>query len=200
MRLFGRRPRHVGVREVAVPPGQITTAKFPEMTFGGRPRVSLEQWRLGVSGLVARQVKLDWEQFMAMPQVTMTADFHCVTQWSWLDNAWEGVRVGDVLELAAPLSDASHAMVHCYDGYTANLDLAVLMEPDALFVHKHDGQPLTAAHGAPMRLVVPQRYGWKSAKWVRAMELMAGDKPGFWEMNGYHMRGDPWKEERFSGL
>ena len=167
------------------------------MTAGPTPRISTVEWRLNVSGLVARPVELTWEAFMALPQVAMTADFHCVTQWSRLSNTWQGVRVRDVLAQVGPLPESRYVMVHCYDGYTTNLDLDVLLQEESLFVHSHDGKLLEPSHGAPMRLLAPQRYGWKSAKWVRGMELMERDSPGFWEARGYHMRGDFWKEERF---
>ena len=134
---------------------------------------------------------------MALPQATLTADFHCVTQWSRLGNVWRGVPAGAVLDLAAPAPEARYVVVHCNGGYTTNLDLQALREPDVLFAHEHDGQPLAPDHGGPLRLVVPQRYGWKSAKWVSGLELLAEDRPGFWEQRGYHHRGDPWREQRF---
>ena len=197
MREGGKKLRPGGTEAPRVPPGQFLTERFPVMTAMFAPRIPLDRWRLQITGQVGRPMELDWEQFMAMPQVTMTSDFHCVTQWSRLDNTWEGVRVRDVLDLAAPTSEAAFVMVHCHDGYTTNLDLAVLVEADAILAHHHDGLPLTPDHGAPMRLVLPQRYGWKSAKWVQGLELMSEDSPGFWELRGYHMRGDPWQEERF---
>ena len=197
MRLFSKKLRPGEVQDSNVPPGQFLTEKFPVMTAGVTPRISTVEWRLTISGLVAKPVELAWEAFMAHSQVTMTADFHCVTQWSRLDNTWQGVRARDLLALAAPLPEAGYVMVHCYDGYTTNLELDVLMEEESLMAHGRDGKPLEPGHGAPMRLVVPQRYGWKSAKWVRGLELMEKDSPGFWEVRGYHMRGDPWKEERF---
>ena len=127
----------------------------------------------------------------------MNADFHCVTQWSRLDNTWAGVPLEGVMQPAKPKPEAKHVMVHCYGGYTTNLALGVLQDDDVLFAYEHDGAPLAAEHGGPLRLVVPKRYGWKSAKWVSGLELMAEDAPGFWEQRGYHMEGDPLKEQRF---
>ena len=129
--------------------------------------------------------------------MAMNRDFHCVTQWSRLNNLWVGVQFVEVLKQVKPKPEARYIMVHCYGGYTTNLPLDVLKEDDVLFAHQHEGKPLEEAHGGPLRLVVPSRYGWKSAKWVNGLEFMAKDKPGFWEERGYHMNGDPWKEERF---
>ena len=180
-----------------VPPGQFVTDKFPVLTYGPTPQIDLKEWRLQVSGLVEREVSLTWEQFLALPQTTVVADLHCVTQWSRLNNRWEGVPAREVLRLARPRPEGRYVMLHCYGGYTTNLPLDVLLGDDVLLAHRHDGQPLTPEHGWPLRLVVPQRYGWKSAKWVRGLEVMAEDEPGFWEQRGYNMNADPWKEERF---
>ena len=185
-------------RKSEVPDNQFVTEKFPVLTFGGTPRIDLATWRLRLFGLVEREAELTWAQLTALPRVAVTADFHCVTQWSRLDNAWEGVQVREVLKLARPQPHAKYVMVHCYGGYTTNLDLEALQEENVLLADTHDGQPLAPDHGGPLRLVVPQRYGWKSAKWVQGLELLEKDAPGFWEQRGYHMRGDPWQEERFS--
>ena len=186
-----------GVDPARIPAHQIVTDKFPVMTFGGTPSTSTGDWRLKLFGLVEAEIELDWQQLMALEQTAATEDFHCVTQWSRLDVTWEGVRASVVLDLCRPLAGATHAMVHCYDGYSTNVDLEVLRRPDVLFAHTQFGSPIKREHGAPVRLLVPSRYGWKSAKWVNAVELMAGDRPGFWEERGYHMRGDFWAEERF---
>ena len=180
------------------PPGQFVTEKFPVLTVGGTPRIDLQAWRFQVFGLVEREFELTWDQFVALPETTVTADFHCVTQWSRLDNTWQGVAFEEVMKLVRPLAQASHVMAHCYGGYTANLPLSTLMDSDVLFAYGHDGEPLHPDHGGPLRLVVPKRYGWKSAKWVRGLEFLEHDQPGFWEVRGYHMRGDPWMEERFT--
>ena len=180
-----------------VPEGQFVTEKFPVLTIGDTPKIDLARWRFAVFGLVEEEVVLTWEEFMALPQTAMTRDFHCVTQWSRLGNLWVGVQFGEVLKRVKLNPEAQYAMVHCYGGYTTNLPLDVLKEEDVLFAHHQEGKPLEEAHGGPLRLVVPSRYGWKSAKWVNGLEFMAKDKPGFWEERGYHMNGDPWKEERF---
>ena len=179
------------------PPGQFVTDKFPVLTFGPTPRIDLDAWQFKVFGLVDEEITLDWQQFNDLPQVTLDAEFHCVTQWSKLQNTWQGILFTDVMKLVAPKSEAKFVMAHCYGGYTTNVSLDVLIDDDVMFAHSHDGAPLTPQHGGPMRLVVPKRYGWKSAKWVNGIEFMAEDEPGFWEMRGYHMEGDPWKEERF---
>ena len=179
------------------PPGQFVTDKFPVLTFGPTPRISLDDWQFKISGLVDEEVTLDWKQFNDLPQVTLDAEFHCVTQWSKLQNTWQGILFTDVMNLITPKPEAKYVMAHCYGGYTTNVALDVLLDDDVMFAHSHDGAPLTPQHGGPMRLVVPKRYGWKSAKWVNGIEFMAEDEPGFWEMRGYHMEGDPWKEERF---
>ena len=180
-----------------VPPGQFVTEKFPVLTFGPTPNIDLREWSFKVSGLVEKEFTLDWEQFTDLPKITLDAEFHCVTQWTRLQNTWEGVAFTEVMRLVNPNPDARHVMVHCYGGYSTNLPLDVLMDDDVLFAYRHDGKPLKQQHGGPLRLIVPKRYGWKSAKWVNGMELMAENAPGFWEARGYHMEGDPWKEERF---
>ncbi len=182
---------------VDAPPGQFVTDKFPVLTYGPTPRIDIADWRFKIFGLVEREITLDWREFNDLAQVTLDAEFHCVTQWSKLQNTWQGVPFRALLKLAPPTPEAKFAMAHCYGGYTTNVALDVLDDDDVLFAHSHDGEPLSAAHGGPMRLVVPKRYGWKSAKWVSGIEFMAEDEPGFWEMRGYHMEGDPWKEERF---
>ena len=195
---LGRMTRIRQEREgVPAPPGQFVTEKFPVLTFGPTPRIDLSTWEFRVFGLVEEEISLDWEQFNALPQVTLDAEFHCVTQWSKLQNTWEGILFNDLMQLVKPKPEAKYVMAHCYGGYTTNVALDVLEDDDVLFAHSHDGAPLTPEHGGPMRLVVPKRYGWKSAKWVNGIEFMAEDAPGFWEVRGYHMEGDPWKEERF---
>ncbi len=182
---------------VPAPPGQFVTEKFPVLTFGPTPRIDLSTWKFRVFGLVEEEITFDWEEFNALPQVSFDAEFHCVTQWSKLQNTWEGILFNDLMKLVKPKPEAKFVMAHCYGGYTTNVALDVLEDDDVLFAHSHDGAPLTPEHGGPMRLVVPKRYGWKSAKWVNGIEFMAEDEPGFWEVRGYHMEGDPWKEERF---
>ena len=183
--------------DVDAPPGQFVTEKFPVLTFGPTPRIPTDAWGFRVFGLVEDELTLDWREFNDLPQVTLDAEFHCVTQWSKLQNTWQGILFTDLMKLITPKPEARYVMAHCYGGYTANVALDVLLDDDVLFAHSHDGKPLAPEHGGPMRLVVPKRYGWKSAKWVNGLEFMAQDAPGFWEMRGYHMEGDPWKEDRF---
>lgn len=180
-----------------VPPGQFVTEKFPVLTYGSTPRIDLKEWRFRIFGLVEEEVTLDWEQFTGLGKVTVEAPFHCVTQWSRLHNTWEGVPFKEVMKLVRLKPEARYVMVHCYGGYTTNLALDVVQDDDVLFAYKHDGAPLSPEHGGPVRLVVPKRYGWKSAKWANGLEFMGEDAPGFWEARGYHMNGDPLKEERF---
>ena len=193
----GNKPSEARTQAAAAPPGQFVTDKFPVFTHGDTPEISLDDWRLRIYGLVDWEVKIDWERFKALPSVAVTADFHCVTQWSRLDNLWEGVPFSHALNLAAVRPEAKFVLFHCYGGYTANLPLETLLDNDVLLAHSHDGKPLSTEHGGPVRLVVPKRYGWKSAKWVNGIELLGRDKAGFWEQLGYNNNADPWKEERF---
>ena len=181
-----------------VPTGQYVTSKMPVMNIGIAPSISIFDWKLRVFGLVEQEVEFSWDDFQSLSKKGEEVDFHCVTQWSRQNVGWEGVSASDILDQAQPTSVARFVMLHCADNYTTNVDLQALLAPDVLFAHKMDGQALHPNHGYPVRLVVPARYGWKSAKWVTGVELMAKDRPGFWELNGYHMRGDPWREERFS--
>jgi DMSO/TMAO reductase YedYZ molybdopterin-dependent catalytic subunit len=160
--------------------------------------VDLATWDFRVFGLVSQPVGWTYEQFLALPQVEVRSDIHCVTRWSRFDNLWQGVAFREVLRHVTVLPEARFAVIHAESGYTTNLPLSELERDDVLFAYRHDGQPLAPEHGWPLRLVVPQRYFWKSAKWVRAVELVAEDRPGFWEQNGYHNQADPWREERFS--
>lgn len=179
-----------------VPPGQFLSNKFPVLTYGSAPKVNLDTWQLRVYGLVAREITLDWQQFLALDWITLNADFHCVTQWSALDNAWEGVPFADLMTLAGPLPTANFVLAHCYGGYTTNVPLDLLMA-EGFLAHRRNGQELGRDHGWPLRLIVPSRYAWKSAKWLNGIELLAEDAPGFWEQRGYNNNADPWKEERF---
>jgi DMSO/TMAO reductase YedYZ molybdopterin-dependent catalytic subunit len=199
MTIFGRRKPEREKWGDRLPPGQKDTGNgWPVLHYGGIPKVDLESWRFEIGGMVKEPVVFTWEQFMALPQTKLTTDIHCVTAWSKFDNEWEGVLFKDVFEQARPGIDAKHVMIHSYGGYTTNVPLADLLRDDVLFAHSHNGRPLDKEHGWPLRLVVPHLYFWKSAKWVRGMVLMNDEKPGFWEMYGYHIRGDPWKEERYS--
>lgn len=184
--------------EDRVPPGQYVTNKWPVLTYGETPDVRFEDWSFRVSGLVAAEAILTWEQLQALPRARITADFHCVTRFSTLDNAWEGVATRELLRLVQVDPEASHVLVRCYGGYTTNLPLEDFLSEHALLADRHNGEPLPVDHGGPVRLVVPHLYAWKSAKWVHGIELLSEDRRGFWEENGYHTYGDPWKEQRFS--
>ena len=196
---FFRRPLNERDRAVAdrLPPGQYLTEKWPVLHYGSIPRVDLTTWTFTVSGLVDEPVTLSYAEFKRLPRRTLTADVHCVTRWSMLDSTWEGVPVSEVLQLARPKPEATHVMVHAEQGFTSNLSLDDLVRDENMLVDTRNGEPIAPEHGWPLRLFVPHLYFWKSAKWVRGFELMAGDKPGFWEQYGYHMRGDPWQEERY---
>jgi DMSO/TMAO reductase YedYZ molybdopterin-dependent catalytic subunit len=179
------------------PPGQILTAKWPVLHYSHVPKVDTARWRLRVFGEVERPLELTWEQFSALPRREVLCDMHCVTTWSRLDNTFAGIGVQEVLRQAGVKPNATHALIHADPDYTTNLPLEDLDREANLFATHHDGHPLSPEHGGPVRLLVPHLYLWKSAKWVTGVELMDGDWPGFWEQNGYHMRGDPWAEERY---
>jgi len=187
------------LRERRIPPRQVQTRKWPVLHAGPTPRVDLATWDLRFDGLVASPLRWTWPEFRGLSATSVKADMHCVTRWSRLDNTWEGVPTSGLVALANPHPDAAFVRVHAEGGYTTNLPLAEFAADDCLLAWSHDGRPLDADHGAPLRLVVPRLYAWKSAKWVRRVEFLAFDKPGFWERNGYHNHGDPWSEERFSG-
>ncbi len=181
-----------------IPPGQVVTSKFPVLHVGPIPPFDPQRWGFRVFGLVEEEVVLSYQEFMSLPKVETVSDFHCVTRWSRLDNAWEGVSFQEVMKRIRPRPEARYVMVHSDGGYSTNLPLQALLGGDVLFAYGHDGQDLTPEHGWPLRLVVPQRYAWKSAKWVRGLEFMEEDRPGYWEQRGYHNDGDPWKEERYA--
>ena len=181
-----------------VPPGQVLTDKFPVLTYGATPRFDKKTWTLRLYGEVERRAQLTYDELLALPKTVETADFHCVTTWSRLDNHWEGVGIRDLLELVKLKPTAKYVMAHCDGGYTTNLPLAALLDDDVLVAYRHDGEDLTPDHGYPLRLIVPKLYAWKSAKWLRALEFMAQDRQGFWETHGYHSQADPWQEQRFS--
>lgn len=187
------------LRPQRVPPGQSRTRKWPVLDASGPPAIDLKTWRLRLWGLVNRQISLSWEEFLALERVKVFADFHCVTRWSRLGNLWEGVATRTLVELAGGLKpECRFVLAHGHDhGWTTNLPVAHFLAPDALIAVSHDGEPLSIEHGGPARLIVPRLYAWKSAKWIAGLEFLENDRPGFWERNGYHMRGDPWQEERY---
>lgn len=181
-----------------LPPGQKATDGWPVLHYGGIPRIDLAKWTFRVWGEVEEPMVFTHQEFMALPKVTIASDVHCVTAWSRFDNLWEGVAFREVMQHIRPKPQAQQVMVHSYGGYTTNVPLADLMEGDVLFAFKNNGEELAPEHGGPLRLVVPKLYFWKSAKWVAGLEFMAEERPGFWETYGYHIRGDPWHEERYS--
>jgi DMSO/TMAO reductase YedYZ molybdopterin-dependent catalytic subunit len=181
-----------------LPPGQHLVKNWPVLDLGRQPDVSQERWRLKVSGRVEHEVTLDWAGLMALPQTKVRTDIHCVTTWSRYDNDWAGVATRELLDLVTPRTEAAFLTLHGYDGYTTNVPLADFAAADAMLVHSWQGKPLTRDHGGPVRLVIPHLYFWKSAKWLSGIDFLGADRPGFWEVNGYHMRGDPWAEERYS--
>ena len=181
-----------------LPPGQTKTEKWPVLHYGGIPRVDPATWTFEVTGEVETPARWTWDEFSRLPRATVRCDIHCVTAWSRFDNTFEGVACRDLLRHVTPRAGAAFVTVHAYGDYTTNLPLEALLDDDTLFAFTHDGRPLAAEHGGPCRLVVPKLYFWKSAKWVHGIELTRQNLPGFWERNGYHMHGDPWKEERYS--
>ena len=183
---------------IRVPAGQKQVTNFPVLDMGIKPEIALNNWNLRVFGLVENELNLDWAAFQAMPQITDTSDFHCVTRWSQLDMDWQGVSAQTILALAAPLPNAQFVTLHGYDNYTTNLPLEALLDDDVLIAHSVLGKPLSRDHGGPARMIVPKRYAWKGAKWLKAIELHEFDRRGFWEVRGYHNEADPFKEERFS--
>ena len=196
---FFRRQLNERERAVAdrLPPGQYLTEKWPVLHYGGVPRVDLTTWNFVIDGLVEHPVRLTYEQFKALPRRTEKVDVHCVTRWSLLDSTWEGVPISELMKLVELKREATHVMVKAEHGFTANLSLDDFLREQNMLVDTRNGEPIPPEHGWPVRLFVPHLYFWKSAKWVRGLEFMAGDKPGFWEQYGYHMRGDPWQEERY---
>jgi DMSO/TMAO reductase YedYZ molybdopterin-dependent catalytic subunit len=181
-----------------LPPGQSLTLKWPVVHYGSVPWFDPATWDFRVYGLVEKPLRLSWQEFNALPNVTRASDFHCVTRWSRFDNNWEGVAFREILKRVTLKPGASFVLVHGEQGYTANVPLTDLDRDGVLFATHHDDQPLSPDHGYPLRLIVPHLYAWKSVKWVRGIEFFDHDVPGFWEQNGYHMYGDPWREQRFS--
>jgi len=184
--------------EGRLPPGQSLTLKWPVLHYGSVPRFDPATWDFRITGLVASPIKLSWDEFNKLPRIETASDFHCVTRWSRFDNRWSGVSVRELLHRAQPGPSAAYVLVHAEQGYTANVPLTDLLHDNVLLATHHDGEPLPLDHGYPLRLIVPHLYAWKSVKWVRGFELLDHDQAGFWEQNGYHMYGDPWKEQRFS--
>jgi DMSO/TMAO reductase YedYZ molybdopterin-dependent catalytic subunit len=196
--VFRRPNREEKVNSDRVPPGQRLTDKFPVLHYGSIPEFDRQTWDLKVFGLVEEPLTLSYDHFLELPTTRIVTDIHCVTTWSKLDTIWEGVLFRELMNSVQVNPEARFVMVHCEQDFTTNVPLEVLMDDDVLLAYRYDDQPLTPEHGYPLRLVVPKKYFWKSAKWVRGLELMAQDRLGFWEVRGYHNNADPWKEERYS--
>ena len=180
-------------RAERIPPGQSRTRKWPVLHYGTVPKIDLHKWTLTIHGLVETPLTFNWDEFRQLPRVKVFSDFHCVTRWSRLGNLWEGVSTKTILEMAGVKAAARYVVPMGYDyGWTTNLPLADFAVEDALLADTHDGEPINADHGGPVRLIVPHLYAWKSAKWLKSLEFVEKDQPGYWEQGGYHMRGDPW--------
>jgi DMSO/TMAO reductase YedYZ molybdopterin-dependent catalytic subunit len=191
----GRRRQEVP--EGRVPPGQYVTPDFPVLSAGPTPRTSLDEWTFSITGEIDEPRRWTWDELRALPSETIIVDIHCVTKWSKLDTTWEGVSVDTLLDGVE--TSAEYVLAFCDGGYTTNLPLEDITGGKAWVAFGYDGEPLDPEHGGPARLLVPHLYFWKSAKWVRGLALRADDSPGFWETYGYHMYGDPWQEQRYSG-
>ena len=189
---FGARRRET---DPALPPGPYLTEDFPVLSAGPTPRIETAEWSFAVVEDGRGRARWTWDEFMELPAEDITTDIHCVTRWSKLGTSWRGVSIDTLLE--AVDTEATHAMAHSYGGYTTNVPLEDLIDGKAWVAYEFDGEPLDPEHGGPARLLVPHLYFWKSAKWVKGLELMDADAPGFWEQNGYNMHGDPWSEERY---
>ena len=202
MSFFDRNRKALAERGIDVsrlPPGQYHTERFPVLHAGSIPDVDLDEWDFTVDGLVASPRSWTWDEMAEMPTDDITTDIHCVTKWSKFDTRWRGVSTRHVWDQFEVDPSATHVMVNAYHGFTANLPIEDFLAPGNLFAHTYEDEPLEPEHGYPLRLVVPHLYFWKSVKWVRGFTVMSGDSPGFWERNGYHMYGDPFKEQRYWG-
>jgi DMSO/TMAO reductase YedYZ molybdopterin-dependent catalytic subunit len=186
-------------RDERIPPHQSRTLKWPVLDASGAPSIDLDKWTFTVQGMVERPMTWNWAEFTALPRVKVFADFHCVTRWSRLGNVWEGVSAAEIVRRCGGIKpEAKYVLAFGHDyGWTTNLPLEHFSAEDVVVAFTHDGEPLSVEHGGPARLIVPQLYAWKSAKWAAGLQFMQSDRPGYWEEGGYHMRGDPWLEERF---
>jgi len=197
MKFFTKKAELPAETAARVPPGQYLTEKWPVLHYGPVPPFNPRTWDFRVFGNVENEVKLNWEEFQKLDQTAVQADMHCVTTWSRLDQKWEGIPFSKIVEMAKPRPDSKFVIAHSEYGFTANTPIEYCMRDDCLIALRANGAPLTAEHGSPARLVVPPLYAWKSAKWLRGIELSAVDKPGFWERYGYHNDADYWNEERY---
>jgi DMSO/TMAO reductase YedYZ molybdopterin-dependent catalytic subunit len=182
-----------------LPPGQYFTERFPVLHVGDVPNIERSQWTLQVFGEVTEPRMLTFDDLAALPNVDVVTDIHCVTKWSKFDTKWRGVRFRDVMALVEVAPSVTHVVQHAEYGYTTNTPLPALLGDDVLLTWEYEGEPLPPEHGGPVRMLLPSLYFWKSAKWLRGIEFVTGDKPGFWERNGYHDEGDPWREQRYGG-
>jgi len=180
-----------------LPPGQRLVTNWPVLDLGIQPQIAADTWEMTIGGLVENPLKWSFEEFKAQPQVEMISDIHCVTAWSRYDNHWEGVSTAHILSVVQPKPETTHVLFESYDGYTTNVRLDVFSEANALLAHSWEGKPLTKEHGAPVRVIIPSWYFWKSPKWLKRIVFASQDKPGFWEVRGYHNEGDPWREQRY---
>ncbi|MBV8362082.1 MAG: sulfite oxidase-like oxidoreductase [Deltaproteobacteria bacterium] len=192
------KPAQQNGQDHRLPPGQTLVTNFPVVSYGPTPRFNPAKWDFRLLGLVENPTRFSWDEFRKLPMHSQTSDFHCVTTWSRYDNRWEGVKVSDLMKLVTLKPEARYVFVLCDGGYTTNLQIDEFLDEDVMLAYRHDGRDLEPDHGWPLRLVVPKLYGWKSAKWVRAIEFRATERRGFWEVRGYHNHGDPWTEERYS--
>ncbi len=202
MGFFDRNRKEVeekGYDPSRLPPGQYLTDRFPVLHVGDVPTYALGEWNLSIGGMVDNPLTMTFEELTSLPSVTLTTDIHCVTKWSKFDTVWRGVKVKDLLHKAGVQDGATHVMGHAEYGYTANLPLDDALRDESMVVWEYEGEPIEPIHGGPVRLLVPNLYFWKSPKWLRGIEVMNSDKPGFWERNGYHMYGDPFLEQRHWG-
>jgi DMSO/TMAO reductase YedYZ molybdopterin-dependent catalytic subunit len=190
--------REAGFDPARLPPGQYLTEKWPVLHAGSVPKVDLATWDLTVTGEVERDLTLTWEQLLELPSREVTVDIHCVTRWSRFDTTFKGVHWSELAKLASPKPSARFVIAHAEQGFTSNMPIDAIEDENALIAYEADGEPLTPDHGWPVRLVVPSRYFWKSAKWLRGLELRSTDEPGFWERYGYHNDANYWREERYS--
>lgn len=198
---MGSRERVVSTtvtREDRLPPRQVITKKFPVYDIAPRPMFNKETWRFRIFGAIEAERSLSWDELLALPKLEVLSDFHCVTRWSKENMLWEGISTKTIYQLVKPKPESQFLMIHCMEGYTTNVPLEYFLKDDSLFAYNLNGKSIEPEHGFPLRLVIPQLYAWKSAKYVNGAEFILENNPGFWELRGYHINGDPWKEERFS--
>jgi len=182
---------------VRLPPGQRKVENWPVLDLGIQPEIPTHAWRLFVDGSVEHPMSWKWAEFTDLPKTTLTTDIHCVTAWSRYDNRWEGVSARELIAQVKPRAETQHVIFHSYDTYTTNVPLADFSADDVLLAWSWNGGPISREHGGPLRVVIPKLYFWKSAKWIKRIEFSVLDKPGFWEVRGYHNYGDPWREQRY---